>query len=114
MEIKIVKRPLQDGNTKLEDLEYVEFITENNQLKKIVPSWCVKIFMYREGDGGMNLWFKELERVKPDVVYLYEIKAWKDKIVNGHNEEDWFEDILYSVRADFKKFSTETKIEGQK
>ena len=114
MEIKIVKRPLQDSNTKLEDLEYVEFITENNQLIKIVPSWCVRNFMYREGDGGMNLWFKELERVKPDVIYLYEIKAWKDKIVNGSNKEDWFEDILYSVRADFKKFSNENKTEGLK
>ena len=60
--------------------------------------------MYREGDGGMNLWFKEIERINPDVIYLYEIKSWKDKIVNGLNKDDWFEDIVYSVRYDFKNF----------
>jgi hypothetical protein len=70
--------------------------------------------MYREGDGGMKLWFEEIERVKPDIIYLYEIKSWKDKIVNGSNKDDWFEDILYSVRYDFKKFSTEINLEPQK
>lgn len=114
MEIKIVKRPLQNGSTKLDDLEYIEYITENNQLKKIIPNWCVRNFMYREGDGGMNLWFKELGRVKPDVVYLYEISAWKDIFVNGHNKDDWFEDIIYRVRAAFEKFPTEINIEEQK
>jgi hypothetical protein len=108
MEIKIVKKPLQNSNTKLEDLEHIEFIMENNQLKEITPNWCVRNFMYREGDGGMKLWFKELKRVNPDIIYLYEIKAWKDKVVNGHNKENWIEDIIYSIRTDFKKSSIRT------
>jgi len=91
MELKIVKRPLQDFNTKPENIQYPD------------ESWCVKTSMYREGDGGMNLWFKEIERVNPDIVYLYEIKSWVDKIVNGTNQEDWIEDTLYSVRYEFKK-----------
>jgi len=70
MELKIVKRPLQDSNTKSEDLEFIEHKIENNQLKEIIPSWCVKSSIYREGDGGMNMWFKEIERVKPDVIYM--------------------------------------------
>jgi hypothetical protein len=55
-----------------------------------------------------------IERVNPDVIYLYEIKSWKDKFVNGSDKNDWFEDIIYSVRYDFKKFSNETKIEDGK
>ena len=101
LNLKMVKRPLQDENTKPEEVQYPN------------EKWCVKTSIYREGDGGMKLWFKEIERVNPDVIYLYEIKSFKDKIVNGLNEDDWFEDILYSVRYDFKKFSNETKIEGK-
>lgn len=59
--------------------------------------------MYREGDGGMKLWFEAIERVKPDIVYLYEIKSWRDKIVNGPEEGLWFEDTIYSVRYEFRK-----------
>jgi len=102
MELKIVKHPLQDNNTKLEDLEHVDFVREDNHLKKIVPTWCVKSYIYRESDGGIQLFFKEIEKIKPDIIYLYEIKFWKDKIVNRLNEEDWFEDILCCVRCDIK------------
>ena len=83
MELKIVKEPtFEDGSGKV---------------------WSVKTSMYREGDGGMSLWFKEIERVNPDIVYLYEIKSWRDKIVNGTNEDDWIEDTIYSVRYKFNK-----------
>jgi hypothetical protein len=91
MELKIVKRPLQDEYTTLDNVQYLG------------EKWCVKESMYRESDGGMSLWFKEIERVNPDIVYLYEIKSWKDKIVNGTNEADWIEDTIYSVRYEFKK-----------
>lgn len=95
MELKIVNRPLQGENTKPEDIQYPN------------ESWCVKTLIYRDGDGGMNLWFKELERIKPhvDIIYLYEIKSWKDKIVNGLNEDDWFYDTLYSIRYDYRKLN---------
>jgi hypothetical protein len=63
----------------------------------------VKTSMYREGAGGMSLWFKEIERVNPDIVYLYEIKSSRDKIAYGTYEPDWFEDTVYSVRYEFKK-----------
>jgi len=86
MELKIVQRPVfEDSSGKV---------------------WQVKTSMYREGDGGMNLWFKEIERVNPDIVYLYEIKSWKDKIVNGIDEADWIEDTIYSVRYEFKQNKT--------
>jgi hypothetical protein len=91
MELKIVKRPLQDAYTKPEDVQYPG------------EKWCVKTSMYREGDGGMGLWFKEIARVNPDVIYLYEIKSWRDKIVNGTDKADWIEDTIYSVRYEFKK-----------
>jgi len=83
MELKILKEPtFEDSSGKV---------------------WSVKTSIYREGDGGMSLWFKEIERVNPDIVYLYEIKSWRDKIVNGTNEDDWIEDTIYSVRYEFKK-----------
>jgi hypothetical protein len=69
MEIKLVKTPFQGENTEPKDVNYPN------------EKWCVNTSMYREGDGGMKLWFKEIERVNPDVIYLYEIKSWKDKIV---------------------------------
>jgi hypothetical protein len=52
MEIKIVKKPMQDENTLPEDIQYPN------------ESWCVKTSFYMEGDGGMNLWFEEIDRVK--------------------------------------------------
>jgi len=91
MELKIVKRPLQDEYTTLDNVQYLG------------EKWCVKTSMYRESDGGMSLWFKEIERVNPDVVYLYEIKSWLGKIANGNNQDDWIEDTIYSVRYEFKK-----------
>lgn len=63
--------------------------------------WCVKTYMYRERDGGMNLWFKELERVSPDIVYLYDIKASLCKFSNDSGN-DTGEDIVYTVKADLK------------
>jgi hypothetical protein len=91
MELKIVKRPLQDEYTTLDNVQYLG------------EKWCVKESMYRESDGGMSLWFKEIERVNPDTVYLYEIKSWVGKISNGNNQDDWIEDTIYSVRYEFKK-----------
>lgn len=93
MEIKTVKRPLQDKYTKPEDIEYQE------------ESWCVQTSMYREGDGGMKCWFEhlnELEKKGCNLVYLYSIIASNQKICNGPDEKDEIEDIIYTVRADYK------------
>ena len=91
MEIRIVNTPVQSENTEPKDVNYPN------------DTWCADGRIYRNGDGGLNLWFKEIERVKPDIIYLYEISSWNDKIVNGDNEEDWIDDILTSVRYQFKK-----------
>lgn len=57
MEIKIVKAPFQDKTTLIRDKNYPG------------ESWCVKTSMYRECDGGMSLWLKEIERAQPDTIY---------------------------------------------
>lgn len=93
MIIKPVNRPLQDENTKPEDVQYPN------------EKWCVDTHMFAEIDGGMKLWFKHLEMMEAKgakVTYLYEIKAVQERIVNGPNEDDWFETIIYFVRADYK------------
>jgi SpoVK/Ycf46/Vps4 family AAA+-type ATPase len=99
MELKIVHRPLQDKYTEKENLEYAYFVTEDNQLKEIIPHWRVKSYFYRERDGGIQLWLKEIERVKPDIIYLYEIKSWNDK---GLSEENWFEDTIHCIKCDMR------------
>jgi len=94
MIIETVKKTLQNPDTKVEDLELVE----NNR----APYWCVRSTMYREKDGGMKLWFKYLELQESrgcKIVYLYEIKASNEKIINGDDYED---DIIYFIRADYK------------
>jgi hypothetical protein len=91
MEIKLVKTPFQDENTEPKDVNYPN------------DTWFVEESLYRNGDGGLSLWFKEIERVKPDIIYLYAITSRNDKIVNGHNEEDWIDDIINTVRYQFKK-----------
>ena len=91
MEIKIVKTPFQGENTEPKDINYPN------------DTWSVEGRLYRNGDGGLSLWFKEIERVKPDIIYLYEITSRNEKIVNGHNEEDWVDDIITTVRYQFKK-----------
>ena len=94
MELKLVKRPMQGSTTRPEDIQYPG------------ETWCVDTYMFAEIDGGMELWFKHLEMMEAkgaNVTYLYEIKAVNERIVNGENEDDWFETIIYYVRADFKK-----------
>lgn len=91
MEIKIVKSPFQGVDTEPKDINHPN------------DTWFVEERLYRNGDGGLNLWFKEIERVKPDIIYLYEITSRNEKIVNGHNEEDYFDDIITTVRYQFKK-----------
>lgn len=91
MEIRIVKTSVQSENTEPKDVNYPN------------DTWSVEESLYRNGDGGLSLWFKEIERVKPDIIYLYAITSRNDKIVNGHNEEDWIDDIINTVRYQFKK-----------
>jgi len=43
MELRIVKKPNQDDYTKLEDLEYMEFIKEDNNLKNYSKLVCKNI-----------------------------------------------------------------------
>jgi len=92
MILKLVNRPLQDQYTELEDVQY-----DTNE------HWCVETYFYREADGGLKLFFEKLQRIKPDIIYLFEIKAWKNKkIVIGTDESNWEEDIIYSVRCDLQ------------
>lgn len=91
MEIKIVKTPFQGENIQPKDINYPN------------DTWSCEGSLYRNGDGGLSSWFKEIERVKPDIIYLYEITSRNEKIVNGHNEEYWIDDIITTVRYQFKK-----------
>jgi len=88
MEIRIVESPFQGVDTTPKDMNHPN------------DTWSVEESLYRNFDGGMNLWFKEIERVKPDTIYLYEVKSYNEKIVNG---EELVDDIVTSIRYQFKK-----------
>lgn len=93
MELKIVKFVLQNENTKPENRQYGD------------ETWCVDNYMYREGDGGMSCWYKELDKRNPSIVYLYDIRAVQDKIGAGVDENGnmiWIDDIIYHIRAYLK------------
>lgn len=92
MEIKIVKTPFQGENTEPKDVNYPN------------DTWSCEEKLCCNLDGGLDVWFKEIEKYKPDVIYLYHIKSYNEKLVNGHNEEDWIDDIMTSVRFQFKKY----------
>jgi len=105
MEIKIVKKPLQDEYTKPEELEHVEIDSEQ---KQIIPKWCVKTYRYSEKFGGLNKWFEEIEQMEKkgaNVMYLYNIESMIQGIVMGVDVEGkpMVEDaICYYIRADYK------------
>jgi len=99
MEIKIVKRPIQNENTKLDEIQYPN------------EKWCAKTRTYRDGRGGMKMWLKEIEQANPDIIYLYDIYSWKEKVTNPLDEDDWIEDTFYNVRCAFKKFPIEDESE---
>lgn len=111
MEIKIVKKPLQDSNTKYNDYEYIEYITENNQINMVIPTWCVKNYMFRECNGGMKLWFDKILKIEPNIIYLYEIKAWEENFTVG---DMTIKDVIYSIRADLKKINTKMIVDKPK
>jgi|ERR1035437_1600693 hypothetical protein len=95
MDIKIVEKPVcQD----------VESNFKNDSSRSDI--WIVNTTKYREKNGGIKRWFsylKEMEGKGYDTVYLYDITALSQKIVNGLDESNWELDIVYYVRADFKK-----------
>lgn len=89
MEIKIVSTPFQCEMTDPKCLNYPN------------DTWSVEERLFRNFDGGLSLWVKEIERVNPDIIYLYDIKSYNEKIVNG---KELVDDIINSVRYQFKKF----------
>ena len=95
IDLKIVKKPLQDSNTKPEDIEH------NGEI------WCVKTSGYREKFGGVERWIEYVESLKIkgcNVVYLYSIEALNQKICINNN--DFADEVVYYVRADYKKIKT--------
>lgn len=62
---------------------------------------------YRDEDGGVRLWFDELEEAKYTNVYLYKIQALLQQIGNGMDENGEMKytwDMVYYIRwKGFKK-----------
>ena len=88
MKIQIVETPASYGMLDISDRKYNKDI------------WSVEESMYAERDGGIKRWFEYLKTLEAkgfDTVYLYDIRALNQQIVNGGEPE-----IIYYVRADYK------------
>jgi hypothetical protein len=60
-----VNRPLQTNS----DLNNVQMFDD------IRYSWCVKTYQYLDSCGGIKQWFKEIKKVKPDIVFFYSLES---------------------------------------
>lgn len=87
MKLYLVNHPLQDDNTESDKVQMLDGKRHK---------WCVKTFQCREGDGGVENWFKQLRKMNPSIVYLYTIKSEYTQIMPDEY------DIVYYIRADIK------------
>lgn len=91
MKVIQIYKPLQDQNTKIEDLELVEFVTKTTddfknpgkittEVQKKIPYWCVKSEMLKH-DETFRQW---LERKWDAIQYASEhSSSVKDKNIEG-------------------------------
>lgn len=85
MKVIQIYKPLQDQNTKIEDLELVEFITKTEKnnfiLQKKIPYWCVRTENIKLGDTYHQWLKKKEEEIKGEKfktvegIYLYDIQT---------------------------------------
>jgi hypothetical protein len=81
--IKVIQvyKPLQNSDTKDEDLELVEFVTtiknENIVLKNVVPHWNVRSEMLKHNETYLEWLLRKKEEIsnREDVegIYLYDV-----------------------------------------
>ena len=81
--IKVIQvyKPLQNSDTKDEDLELVEFVTtiknENIVLKNVVPHWNVRSEMLKHNETYLEWLLRKKEQIsnREDVegIYLYDV-----------------------------------------
>lgn len=98
MKVIQVYKPLQDSNTKDEDLELVEFVTtikdENIELKNIVPHWNVRSEMLKHNESYHQWLLRKKETILTGKyaekgvigIYLYDITSLNGMI--GFDEDN--------------------------
>lgn len=98
MKVIQVYKPLQDSNTKDEDLELVEFVTtikgENIELKNIIPHWCVRSEMLKHNESYHQWLLRKKETILTGKyaekgvvgIYLYDITSLNGMI--GFDEDN--------------------------
>ena len=106
--IKVIQvyKPLQNSDTKDEDLELVEFVTtiknENIVLKNVVPHWNVRSEMLKHNETYLEWLLRKKEEMsnREDVegIYLYDVT-----IVDGIIGLDENNQCSVMVRYDYIK-----------
>ena len=109
MEIIKIDKPLQDKNTRPEDIQFIDG-------DRFIP-WCVKTEMVREKEGGWVKWVNDKENFCNENknlingIFLYDIKALNQKIIGEEEEED----IVYYIRYDlYRKLTLSERFEWLK
>jgi len=106
MKVIQVYKPLQNSDTKDEDLELVEFITtikdDNIVLKNVVPRWNVRSEMLKHNETYLEWLLRKKEQIsnREDVegIYLYDVTIVDGMV--GLDENNQFGMI---VRYDYIK-----------
>jgi hypothetical protein len=106
MKVIQVYKPLQNSDTKDEDLELVEFVTtikdENIVLKNVVPHWNVRSEMLKHNETYLEWLLRKKEEIsnREDVegIYLYDVT-----IVDGIIGLDENNQCSVMVRYDYIK-----------
>ena len=106
MKVIQVYKPLQNSDTKDEDLELVEFVTtikdENIVLKNVVPHWNVRSEMLKHNETYLEWLLRKKEQIsnREDVegIYLYDVT-----IVDGITGLDENNQFGMIVRYDYIK-----------
>ena len=86
MKVFNVKKPYQH-KTQLDNVEMFE---------DVQYSWCVKTYQYTKSTGGIRQFFNMIKKVKPDIIFFYNIKSDLVTLPDGSSER------VYYVRADLQ------------
>lgn len=86
MKVFFVKNPYQHKSQldKVEKFEEVQY------------SWCVKTFQYTKKNGGIRQFFDMIKKIKPDIIFFYNIKSQIYRLPDGSS------DIIYYIRLDLQ------------
>lgn len=95
MKIITIKKPVQDEKTPDSELELVQYSIDSGEVNKIIPTWSVQTSVYKQEDGGIQTFLRDLEEAGVGYIFLFSIEAESQALSAGK------QDIVYSIQWDY-------------